>query len=194
MPSITVQIAADTDDCCSRDDNVGRAVTAESKPYLGYISDHSYRSAYRFPLDIPQGATIDVAYLRVCAAWTYTGTTCGFRVGCEAVDNCGPFAFETHDTQTMFSNMTTQPWWNVSVDWTAGSWYNSNTVKVPLQEIIDRSGWVSGNYAGFLVYGRATPVGHRQFYHYADGAANAMKLHVEWHVRSPIMRPGLGVW
>ena len=194
MPSVTVQVAADTDDCSSREDGVGRAVTSESKPFMGYNGAQIWINAYRFPLNIPQGATITAASLSVKAAASDSGAA-GFKMSCENVDNCGAFAYTTHDSLTMYANRVAyNPWWNVAEDWTVDNWYQSNTAWKCIQAVIDRAGWVAGNYIGMIVFGRTDYTNHRQFYHYADGGANAMKLSVSWSVRNAIMRPGLGVW
>jgi hypothetical protein len=194
MPSVTVQVAADTDDCASRADGVGRAVSGESKPFMGYSGAQIWINAYRFPLDIPQGATITAASLEVKAAAGDTGAA-GFQMSCEDVDHCGTFAYTTHDSLTMYANRVAHnPWWNVGADWTLNTWYASNTAVACVQDVINRAGWSPGNYIGMLVFGRTDYTNHRQFYHYADGAANAMKLNVTWQARKSIMRPGLGVW
>jgi len=94
-------------------------------------------------LAIPQGATINSAYLEFETAETDTGTTNLVIYG-EDIDDASAFAAAAND----ISNRTTT---TASVNWSPGAWNTVNELhQTPdlsaiIKEIIDRPGWVSGN-------------------------------------------------
>lgn len=95
----------------------------------------------RFQLDIPQGATIDEAFLEVYVI-SNSADSPNSTWFAQAADNAPLFA-ETND------NIGVRPTTTASTNWVAtdiGAGYKPTPSLVgPIQEVISRPGWVSGN-------------------------------------------------
>jgi len=96
----------------------------------------------RFFVNVPQGADITEAYLRVRAYSDKTGTGT-MNIKGEASDNSD--AFSTFSNFTGRARTTANVDWYLSSSWTAGSWYNSTDISGIISAITGREGWVSGN-------------------------------------------------
>jgi len=106
--------------------------------------DYYYYGGMRFPaLEIPQGATIESAYLKFIADLDYTVTIVKTRIKGEAADNANIF---TNIDNYIARTRTTAyvDWLNIPA-WYAETLYTSPDIKTIIQEIINRSGWASGN-------------------------------------------------
>jgi hypothetical protein len=70
--------------------------------------------------------------------------------------------------------------WDPGV-WSSGGWYESPDLQDVIQEIVNRSGWASGNALVLLLAddGSATSV-NRLIYAYNSGAANGAELQIEY--------------
>ncbi len=94
-------------------------------------------------LAIPQGATIDSAYIEFEIDETDSGTT-NLVISGEEIDDAGTFAAGAND----ISNRTAT---TASVNWSPGPWntvnelHQTTDISTIIKEIIDRPGWVSGN-------------------------------------------------
>ena len=94
-------------------------------------------------VNIDQGATINSAYLNMCSRTTKTVTVVNSNITAEAADNATIFTdMADYDGRTHTGNYTH---WDAIPAWTDGTWYQSPDIKDVIQEVIDRSGWVSGN-------------------------------------------------
>tara|TARA_Y100000004_G_scaffold65996_1_gene74041 strand:- start:414 stop:1115 length:702 start_codon:yes stop_codon:yes gene_type:complete len=103
-----------------------------------------YQAYFRFvSVALEQGATIESAYLKV---QFHSGSERAFRINGFDVDNQAQPAVSNNGSEGAHSNHTT-----ASVDWTVtalGSGEEvatSPNIKTIVQEIVDRSGWSSGN-------------------------------------------------
>jgi hypothetical protein len=129
-------------------------------------------------LGIPSGAIITNAYLTFGAIAadspnTNNGAT-NLTIKAEAAGNPGTF------TSTV-NNITNRPTTAASVSWSPGSWtsgtsYNSPNISSIVQEVVNLSGWASGNSMVFIITG----TGSRSADSYDGNPANAPKLTVEY--------------
>jgi pimeloyl-ACP methyl ester carboxylesterase len=103
-----------------------------------------YHSAIRFPgVTIPQGATINSASLKVTS--TGSGNPQTTTIYGEAVDNASDYSSDTHASMEARSLTTSSVVWPESSAWTSGVAYDSPDISSVIQEIVNRSGWSSGN-------------------------------------------------
>ena len=103
-----------------------------------------YQAYFRFVnVAVEQGITIDSAYLKV---EFHSGSERAFRINGFDVDNQAQPAVSNNGSEGAHSNHTT-----ASVDWTVAALGSGEAVstspdiKTIIQEIVDRSGWSSGN-------------------------------------------------
>jgi hypothetical protein len=109
----------------------------------GKRASASYGSGLRFAnITIPQGATITTSYFTIVCKIASSSTPVNTNIKCEAVDNASTFS--TVANYNGRSRTSGTVWDNIAA-WTLGTAYASPSITTPLQEVIDREGWVSGN-------------------------------------------------
>jgi len=115
--------------------------------YVGCVNgsnDTKYGIGIRFSaVPIPQGATIDAAYLIVTSAGTYAQDTVNSIIQGGDADSAAAFA-TVADYQARTRTSAYEPWLGID-HWTAGVEYQSEDISAVVEEIVDRAGWVSGN-------------------------------------------------
>lgn len=130
-------------------------------------------------ITIPQGATIDVAYITVQARGTGNdGAGVASNLYFEDADD--PTAPVDKDDAYGRTKTTAFTAWD-DEDFIVDVETNSPSIKDVVKEIVDRGGWASGQAMQLLWYDNTS--GDPKFYdlHSYDGvAAKAVKLHVEW--------------
>jgi len=145
------------------DDRIGHSMSSYWNGSFT-VYDHFHYSLYLyFYLDIPQGSTVSSAYIKLWSSGTGTLTNqCNFRVQARASDDC-PIATEnsypTANDGTAWRTGTQPLTTSIANVYIPAGAYGSNDV-IPvegniasvIQEIVSRSGWVSGNRIGLYVY------------------------------------------
>ena len=135
-------------------------------------------------LTVPKNATIINAYLTFNAIPadspnTNTGTT-NLTIKAQATDNATAF------TSTYY-NLSSRSTTTASTAWSPGSWtsgvnYNSPSITSIIQEIVNRSGWASGNAMVFSITG----TGSRSANSYNGNSTLAPKLTIVYSTSPPI--------
>jgi hypothetical protein len=125
---------------------------------------------------IPQGAVIKDAYIRFTVdELTSTDVTVTFHG--EDVDDAVTFANSS-------GNISSRTKTSASVDWTPDPWtsegatHDSPDLTTIAQEIINRSGWSSGNDVVFIVTGTQTT--YRTAESHNGSSSQAPLLHIEY--------------
>ena len=152
--STTVQVSATGDDMRYYTTTYASTTCATSTSYawfdggddgLGYTG----RSSARFlNVSIPRAATITSSSLTLVAYNAQSATTTRTYIHGEAADNapqittCSDFLNRTRTTASTE--------WDSIPSWTASSTYVSPDLSAPIQEIVNRSGWASGNTLQFF--------------------------------------------
>jgi len=128
-------------------------------------------------IDIPQGSTITRAYVQFQVDETNSEATDLIIEG-EAGDNATTFVSSSR-------NISSRPRTNASAAWSPPPWttigeagFDQQTPDIApvIQEIVDRSGWASGNSLVIIITG----TGHRTAESYNGDQAGAALLHVEY--------------
>lgn len=189
-PTLDVQVGASTDDARRR---LSTAYWADALTTIAFdvgsagTNNEKYGSGGRFTnVTIPQGSTIDLAYLTIRCRSATSGTTVNSYISAEDVDNPATFA----DDATAFDNRyaartTAQVAWDNIAAWTLDVDYNSPEIKTVIQEIVDRAGWASGN--AIVIFwedfaGRSTSGAGRMRlgYSYDGNSTYPPRLHIEY--------------
>jgi Calcineurin-like phosphoesterase len=127
-------------------------------------------------LTIPQGATIQNAYIQFQTAASTTGA-CSLTVRGQAADNPDTFARTTN-------NISSRPLTTASVGWPPATWptvgAHGTDQRTPnlssiVSEIVNRSGWASGNAMAYIITGTGVRTAES-----FDGGIFAPILHVEY--------------
>tara|TARA_Y100000593_G_scaffold58220_1_gene108213 strand:- start:4613 stop:5080 length:468 start_codon:yes stop_codon:yes gene_type:complete len=109
-----------------------------------------YKAYFRFEnVVVPQGATIDSAYIKL--DWE-GGEEVDFLVAAVDVDDFDQptdNTYAAHDTET-----TASVTWSIPLEGSQNSglyFKTSPDIKTVIQEIVDRTGWSSGNAIGIII-------------------------------------------
>ena len=129
---------------------------ASGRNYLGDLQETVYctvgnpsgtcSSQFAFTgVNIPQGSTIDSAVFTMYSYLSFSTTTVNLTFACLDYDNGGSGTSGMAGDSTEFNNITsaTTNWNNVGA-WTNANTYNSPDISSTIQEVIDRTGWHSG--------------------------------------------------
>lgn len=145
-PTQTWQVGASTNDASGRGAYPNATVIFLDffDDYIGNTSGTSCWRADRFlNVGIPKGSTIVSAKITFYSNVALSGIVCNLRIYGEASDNASTFStvanYNARVRTTAYVN------WSAIPAWGAGVWYDSPNISTIIQEIINRSGWVSGN-------------------------------------------------
>ena len=179
--TIQRQVAATADDAYLR---VGTDAFDNSAPTL--VIDYNgrdYHNWVRFTgITIPSGATITVAYLQLSARSTITGNDSSVRIYGLDVDNVGDFS--DRDTTKAYALTTEFTDWTVT-DWSAGTWYNTDSLVDEVQEIVDLMGGLSNEAMGFRLNNAAQAVLRQADTWDRAGNVQGAKLYIEYTTYQP---------
>jgi len=128
--------------------------------------------------DILSGATITAAYLTIRDIWGDTGTGMKTNIYCQAADTgTAPSNYSTATTYTR----TTGVAWDSDADWSSGTDYQSPSLVTPIQEVISRAGWASGNIIRLQWENDGSTAGtQRKCSSYNHSTTYCPRLHIEY--------------
>ncbi|MFC2027670.1 S8 family serine peptidase, partial [Chloroflexota bacterium] len=128
-------------------------------------------------IGIPNGATITTAYVQFQVDEASTGAT-SLTIEGEATDSAGTFTASSGNISSRVRTSANVGW--SPVDWTtvgaAGPDQQTTDISAIIQEIVNRSGWDSGNSLAIIISGSGVRVAES----YEGNPAGAPLLHVEY--------------
>ncbi len=126
-------------------------------------------------LYVPQGATINAAYLVFTVDETNSVDATDVVIRAQAADDAPAFSSTAHDLTDRALTVASVPWsipaWNA-----VGATQQSPDLSAVLQEIVDRGGWSPYNSVAFVIGG----TGHRTAESYEGAPSSGALLHVEY--------------
>lgn len=181
---IDMPIQAGSDDGDTSNEDHDYCVFNGADIYIGRTSvDVSMTDFLRWiGINIPQGAIINSAYIRVKSSSTQSGTVVRTDFDGDDEDNCATYS--TCANLWGRPRTTATVAWDGIGDWAAGTWYNTIDIKDVVQEIINRLGWASGNALGIFWNGaRSDDLARRYYSTYESGSIP--RIHIEWEEAPP---------
>lgn len=171
-------VEAGVDDC----DVTGSTIRLTNWVRTGY----QYSGGLRFRnVQVPQGATVDSAWLELYAKFSDT-TSVGLRLRGE--DTASADSFSTASDYNARTKTTAYIDWSPPIV-TAGQWYRSPDISSVVQEIINRADWVSGNpLVVFLDDTTSCWDCYRDWHSFEEAGDNQAKLIVYYTVGSQGIR------
>jgi hypothetical protein len=193
---IEVRVGASTDDAYRRLTADYWSLTNVANPAgHGSVTAYQYGCGMRFlNITIPQGATIDTAYMIFKSVYEDHGSIIKTRISAEDVDNAVTFADNSSTFDTRWAARTTArvdwddiPWWDAAEQ---GADTTSPEIKTVIQEVIDRDGWSSGNAIVIFWEDFENRTGNyndarRRAYSYDGSADDAPLIHIEYTYEAP---------
>ena len=147
---------------------------------IGNYSAKSQTLFARFPsVNIPQGSTIDSAFVKLTAYGTNSDTIIDVNIYFNDIDNAIAPTDETEaDALALTTNLSN---W-IPGGWTDGVQYDSPSLVSVLQEVIDRGGWSSGNALQVVIKDNGSSSNVYRFPSAIDHSSGTEKaeLHVTW--------------
>lgn len=147
-PTLNIAVTASTDDCNKYwSTNAWIFGTASVALAVGYqtATVNKHGLGLRFlNVTIPKDAPITAAYL-ICKSRANTAeVTVRSKISLWNGDDATTFSDVT-DFDAKFAAKTSQVTWSITDAWTTDSNYNSPSIVTPVQTVVNRAGWVSGN-------------------------------------------------
>lgn len=140
---------------------------------LGESGVNSVTTGLRFTnIEIPQGKTIESAYIQFMASYTNT-TASTYKIVGEAADNSAAFSDTAGDISGRTA--TTASVSGTAASWTAGTTYTADLTPI-VQEIVNRTNWKSGNAMSFIITGTGT----RRAHSYDSDPAKVPMLYIKY--------------
>ncbi len=183
---VNEQVGASTDDCFYRggDDYFSTTSTSYTCGNNG-DSGTTYTlmsSASRFQtVNIPQGATINTAYLTLTCRTAKSGTTVNSNIEGEDVDGAATFS-TLANYQGRVRTTASVAWNNISA-WTLNTEYNSPSIVSVIQEIVNRGSWSANNDLVLFWDNNGSDFGsdiYRTSHSYDSDTAKATKLFIAY--------------
>lgn len=137
-------------------------------------------------VNIAKSSTINSAVITYHANSSQAGDTCNATICCADEDNASRnTSYATHTGRARTGDVA----WNSIGHWTAGSDYTSPDISTPVQTVVNRAGWSSGN--ALMTYtedrSNASSIGARRKAD-AYGYGTAIKLDINY------TEPGSAAW
>jgi hypothetical protein len=193
-PTVDYTVGADSDDGWEFENS---SQCSYSGNYFGIIADSSasvrMRGAARFSaVIVAQGSTIDVAYVSVRPSNLAANDDVLCHIYCQAADNAATIVATAHNIMDRARTSNNVAW---AVDnLGTGAYVNTPSIVSPVQDVISRAGFSSGNAVMVLFCPDSTAsktMGPTDYH--AWGAARAPKLHIEYTAASTGFKHYLGL-
>jgi hypothetical protein len=189
---LELQIGAAADDVWSAEGVSFSTTNVNFNAGRNPLGSADLNSVARFTnVTVPRGAKVNNAYLTLQAVGTDSATVLT-DLYAEATNTADRITSEA-DFQSRAS--TTAVAWDNIESWTADNNYNSPSIATPIQEVIDRAGWSSGNNINifWINDGTSAADANRLADSYDGDSTNAPKLTIEyWVPRTPVGPSGGG--
>ncbi len=146
---LTLQISSGADDV----NEVNGTLFANSSPMWignGGTTSTSYTGLRFNNVNIPQGAMVLTAHIEVRssqAQWI----NLALQFAAEAANDSAVFSSSSRPSQRSLTAISVNHSSNAS--WVSGQWYNLNDISGVIQEVVNRSGWQSGNALSLIIKG-----------------------------------------
>ncbi len=126
-------------------------------------------------VNIPQGATILQARLRLCSyanglSAKFTGT-----ILAGAADNAGDFSCQSINATALTTAMQC---WALTTSWQSNTWYQTPDIANVIQEVVNRPGWSANNALVLVLQGGAGASNERRFWSYDGDPTRAPQLEI----------------
>ena len=161
----------------------GTSTFDNSNTYMQVGMTYEYHNMYSawMGVTVPKDATITAANLSY-KAYASASTTVPTKIYFNAIDDS--FDPTNRTTYNALARTTANVAWSMP-SFTAGTWYDSPDISSIVQEIVNRAGWVSGNWMMAMHDNNAAgSYAYRQVYTYDGGTTSGAKLVVTYSTGS----------
>lgn len=159
--------------------DVPQFLTSGNTIDIGDISGYTLEAWLNFdPVNIPAKSVILSAKLTFHASSNKSADDTNVQIFFEDVDDA---AVPTSRANLLAKSLTSPIDWDAIDAWTSASYYDSPELKTILQDVIDRSGWASGQALQVILKNNSsTASAYRSFASYDHISFDAVTLTVNW--------------
>ena len=137
------------------------------------------RAGMRFGnVEIPQGARIVKAKLKICAYTRDLSGQVDAKVYAEAADNVDLFSNSHRLSDITLTNASQA--WDWTTTWSSDTWYESPDIAHVIQEVVDRPGWSANNAIVILCLAGNSTSADRSFWSYDGDPDKAAQLEITY--------------
>ena len=185
-PTVTPDITANSEDVYWLESGLGLTSFTNGyndNHYWGRFEDYHEGGGYRFVLNVPQGATIDSAYLQ--PLFTDPGSANTMEIAAEDADDSSAWDYNSLRPWSDHRDITpTTARVNWDISGVSAQRTNSPDLKTILQEIVDRPGWAANNHISLHVVHTGSTSGDAEtgVADYNSNSADAAELEVTYTV------------
>jgi|GEM_PF-1454182 len=170
--TLTIQINTSADDV--NEDNANFDDTNSALWVgTGNIAAAGYTGLRFRGITIPRGSIITSAHLEFNAAATQW-LTYGLQIAGDAADNSAAFTSLSKPSQRTLTTARINH--TSDMQWVAGTWYTYNEMAAVVQEVVNRSGWTSGNALSIVLRGTSGSWARKFIYAYDGDPTRAPRL------------------
>lgn len=143
------------------------------------LSVGQYLAGMRFAgVQIPQGARIQRATLKICAHAGGVGGQITAAIRAEDADDVDAFG-SNHRPNDVATTDASQLWdWGAA--WSADTWYDSPDISHVIQEVVDRAGFAAGNAIAIICTAETSSGSDRKFWSYDGDPDRAARLEITY--------------
>lgn len=124
-------------------------------------------------ITVPPGATVTNAYIQFTADKASSGS-CNLTIKGQSSNNATTFTATAKNISSRTRTVASVSW--SPGQWAAGTAYQTGNIKTIIQEIVNLSGWVSGNNLAIIITGNGT----RTAKSYDQPSATPPKIYIEY--------------
>jgi PKD repeat protein len=152
--SVIVPVIAGNDDAEESRNGGGMGLTSSDLEIGNDGGDEQYTGVRFQNVSVPQGAIISNAYIRMRGDESDgAGSQLNIYIKAEDIDNAPQFTNTNSNISDRTLTTAQYTWPDGSIPgWTAGTVYDTPDLSTVVQEIVDRTGWASGNAMVFVYW------------------------------------------
>lgn len=171
--TLTKQVSSSTDDTYQKGTN--NFLTSSSIQIGG---NTSYYAGMRFnQISIPKGAQIQNAYIDV---YNLTNTSSSIAIQYYAENRATSSTFSNTNNPSTRPGTVAKATLTTSTNWPSRTWQRLGSLTSSVQEVINRSDWISGNSMSIIIRGNTSSTSSRSASSYNGSTTNAPKLTIQY--------------
>jgi hypothetical protein len=177
-PLLNLQVGASADDCLTTDGPYWSTTNESFNAGKGGSGAAVESGARLSSVNIPQGATINVAYIILTCRLANSGTTAYTKIRCQKASNPSDFSGDDRDSFLARPRTSAGVDWDISDAWDVDTEYQSPSIVSVVQEVAD-----SYEIASLVVFWAddgSDAGAQRRAYSYDGSPSKALKIHIEY--------------
>jgi hypothetical protein len=151
---LDLQISGSTDDAEEREDGIMNLNSSDLELVDEYLGNQTVGLRFN-NITIPQGMQVTNATITFVTDSTNSSAT-NLIIRAEDSDNAPPFTNDVQNVSSRNKVRSSVSWSNIEEWDTVGVQHTTPDIRILVQDVVSRSGWLSGNSICFIITGTGT--------------------------------------